>query len=127
MSLRGEQDDLNWYDIYGPNIPNAELEKEYEDLAKMETVHYQPKVSSAEKEVSSAETENGHDTNLTAATDHDDEPYLIEKRDVVEVTVDGRFGHANHSRDEPMKTIVGKDISRSDIKVEGRVESADTI
>jgi len=33
MSLRGEQDELTWYDICGPNVPNAELDREEEQRA----------------------------------------------------------------------------------------------
>jgi hypothetical protein len=124
MSLRGEQDDLDWYDIYGPNIPNAELEKEDQESVKPEVIWYQPKVSSVEPEIVA-------DKNVTndnpANTENAEESLPVEKSEVVEVTVDGRFGHANHSRDETVKSVVGKDISRSDIAVEGLVESADTI
>lgn len=127
MSLRGEQDDLNWYDIYGPNIPNAELEKEYEDSEKSEVIQYKSKAVSAETEMQVAETPMKHDKNLSDAFDGVQKFEPAAKSEVVEVTVDGRFGHANHSRDEQVKSVIGKDISRSDIKVEGLVESADTI
>lgn len=124
MSLRGEQDDLDWYDIYGPNIPNAELEKEDQESVKPEVIWYQPKVSSVEPEID--DNKNITDDN-TINTEVTEESLPVEKNEVVEVTVDGRFGHANHSRDEPAKSVVGKDISRSDIAVEGLVESADNI
>lgn len=123
MSLRGEQDDLNWYDIYGPNIPNAELDRELELLEMSEdVVKEESKVPSANviTDVINVAPELDHAETKDVSLPADDV-------EVVEVTVDGRFGHANHSRDELMKTVIANDISRADIKVESLVESADNI
>lgn len=122
MSLRGEQDDLNWYDIYGPNVPYAELEKEYEYATK-------PQVSSAENMPEEGKYLTGESMEdfLPVVDTCVQDQLAVDKVEVVEVTVDGRFGHANHSHNEPAESGVGKDISRGDIKVEGLVESADAI
>lgn len=114
MSLRGEQDDLNWYDIYGPNIPNAELEKEYEAPHETDNTPTKPEPSTPV----TVKDEVTVRYNVSGVREMD-------KAEVVEVTVDGRFGHANHSRDEPLRAEMGKPFSRVDIKVEGLVESAD--
>lgn len=134
MSLRGEQDDLSWYDIYGPNVPYAELDKDAQVTkpSDVKSTHVNgqsktaikaengtSKMSSAAKEVTSADDNNRIVIGNVAQT------MPVEKVEVVEVTVDGRFGHMNHSRDEPLKNV-GKGLN-AEIKVEGLVESADTI
>ncbi|KAL4232456.1 cAMP response element binding [Mactra antiquata] len=126
MSLRGEQDDLNWYDIYGPNIPNAELEKEYEFL---EMSNIMQKMESSETPSANvfSEVKTVTDDDVDVQDEIKNVSTPADNVEVVEVTVDGRFGHMNHSRDELMKTVITNDISRSDIKVEGLVESADNI
>lgn len=130
MSLRGEQDDLNWFDIYGPNVPYAELDKH--DMATSDVttsdakdgplkpddrIELENETSADQLTMSETFDEVAVSTKVVTAT--------VEKVEVVEVTVDGRFGHANHSRDEPLKSV-GKGLT-PDIKVEGLVKSADAI
>ena len=127
MSLRGEQDDLNWYDIYGPNVPYAELDKQDQSVGDMPTSYV--------KEVLNMKPDSTNEKATVPTSEVTDKPTTqagstqvisAKVKQVVEVTVDGRFGHANHSRDEAMKTVVGKGLN-PDIKVEGLVESADAI
>ena len=121
MSLRGEQDDLTWYDIYGPNIPNAELEKQDGIVKKVISTSIKPEINlTSLKETELKQTEV--DLPVLKA-----ETPSIKKVEVVKVTVESHYGHLNHSRDEPLKTVIGKDIARGDLKADGLVESADKI
>ena len=119
MSLRGEQDDLTWYDIYGPNVPNAELEKQDNQIKS--AVVTKPEIKSNTSKETDLVLQEVTETLLKA------EILMVKKVEIVKVTVDGRFGHLNDSRDEPLKTVIGKDIARGDLKAEGLVESADKI
>lgn len=119
MSLRGEMDDLTWYDIYGPNIPNAELEKEEQDISSFGNEKPDPVQSKPDQMTA----KHGTDKVKVEVVPMVTETNPIQKTpDIVEVTVDGRFGHANRSRDE-VKTIIGTDPSLSEMKAEGIVES----
>ncbi|WAR08588.1 CR3L1-like protein [Mya arenaria] len=123
MSLRGEQDDLTWYDIYGPNVPYAELDRETGEpmgstysniLAKPAPVKSDNTIPVPDKN-SLYPAENDANTAVTL---------ISPKSDVVEVTVDGRFGHVNTSRDEPTKTGAHPKPHNG---AESLMESADTI
>lgn len=128
MSLRGEQDDLNWYDIYGPNVPYAELDKEppVTMTTEAKSPDVLPKPEAADQSANETTDKPSDDGKFDVAVDAKVATPVEKKVEVVEVTVDGRFGHANHSRDETLKAAVRKGLT-PDIKVEGLVESADAI
>lgn len=126
MSLRGEQDDLTWEDLYGPNIPSFSQQREPQEkstASSEKNVVIDPQSSPAD---SAPLAEVTSDMDLSPKTSHIVDTIPVKGSEVIEVTVDGRFGHANHSYDE-VKTMNGQDIPRADIKVEGLVESADRI
>ncbi|XP_052241716.1 cyclic AMP-responsive element-binding protein 3-like protein 1 isoform X1 [Dreissena polymorpha] len=135
MSLRGEQDDLNWYDIYGPSVPYAELDKETDPLQDLaHSAEYAPKASAI-----MASVVNDDDKLTHQEAEKVIEPSRIETAqvmsatksvvngEIIEVTVDGRFGHANTSRDEVLKSRVRVGDVAGELKMEGIVESADNI
>jgi cyclic AMP-responsive element-binding protein 3 len=128
MSLRGEQDDVTWEDLYRPYIPVAEERRDDEpkatDTADTKVLP-EPNPSSANIPAS---VETVSDKTNQSSVIVETSP--VKNVEVMEVTVDGRFGHANHSRDEnvkSLKTTIGQDIPRADIKAEGLVESVDRI
>lgn len=110
MSLRGEQDDLNWYEFYGPNVPHTHVDKKSTDTPPAppaEDVNYGPELNVPTSETNSSEN--------TAVVE--------EKVEVVKVTVDGRFGQVSNTSDgENLKAVLPADIEQ--MRVEGRLESA---
>ena len=110
MSLRGEQDDLNWYELYGPNVPHTNVDKKFQDTppAPAEDVNYGP-----ELHMPTSQTNSSKDTAV-----------VEEKVEVVKVTVDGRFGQVSNTSDrENLKALLPADIEQM-MRVEGRLESA---
>ena len=116
MSLRGEQDDLNWYELYGPSIPHSNTEKPAtEEAPKIEPTNYGPMPT----EVTTGKPSTDSDKSESNSTENTVE--------VVAVTVDGRFGQVNVSEGENLKAVLPSDIDQM-IRIEGRVEgSADAI
>lgn len=111
MSLRGEQDELNWYEFIGPNVPHNTYEKKPAEVAVTEDeTNYGP----VPNEVVSG-------TNDSKKTASDEIKGTVE---IVKVTVDGRFGQVkNASSGENLKATLPSDMDQM-IRVEGRIDSA---
>ena len=110
MSLRGEQDDLNWYEFYGPNVPHTSVDKKSQETppAPVEGVNHGPELNEPRSETNSSEN--------TAV--------VKETVEVVKVTVDGRFGQlSNTSNGDNLKAVLPADIDQM-VRAEGRLESA---
>lgn len=110
MSLRGEQDDLNWYEFIGPNVPHNTYEKPVETAPAPGSSNYGPMPN----DVTGGMNHSEKSPSEVAET----------KVEVVKVTVDGRFGHdKNASNGENIKTMITTDMEQM-VRVEGRLESA---
>lgn len=111
MSLRGEQDDLNWYEFIGPNVPHNTYEKKPEEMAQpLDETNYGPMPN---------EVISGTNDSKTNARN-----MAKSKVEIVKVTVDGRFGQVKNASDEEnLKAIITSDMDQM-IRVEGRLESA---
>ena len=111
MSLRGEQDDLNWYEFIGPNVPHNTYEKKPVETAPAPgSSNYGPMPN----DVTGGMNHSEKSASEVAET----------KVEVVKVTVDGRFGHdKNASNGENIKTMITTDMEQM-VRVEGLLESA---
>ena len=110
MSLRGEQDDLNWYEFYGPSVPHTSVDKKSQETppAPAEGVNHGPELNEPRSENNSSEN--------TAV--------IKETVEVVKVTVDGRFGQlSNTSNGDNLKAVLPADVDQM-VRAEGRLESA---
>ena len=111
MSLRGEQDDLNWYEFYGPNVPHTNVDKKTPETppTPAEEVNYGPELNEVTTKTNGSEKNTGS---------------VAEKVEVVKVMVDGRFGLVSNASDgENLKAMLPADTEQM-IRIEGRLESA---
>lgn len=111
MSLRGEQDDLNWYELYGPNVPHHTVEKKSPEMqpATAEETNYGPVLNEVTSKNNGSESLGNFEE---------------QRVQVVKVTVDGRFGQvSNASNGEDLKVVLLSELEQT-IHVKGRMKSS---